>query len=194
MKANTTVKLIAPMVAHVQQQKGMVLIIALLIMVSMTILGVSTMSSTSLEEKMTFNFRDRQLAFQAAEAALREGERFVASNNMDPAKFYADCETGSPGWCECSAGCSVEYWSDAVLDVWNDPNKHREYTIAYSEVSAAPRYIIERMGNTCSAQSLINSGGSTCQATDPVMFRITALGYGASASTRVMLQSTYRKD
>ena len=170
-----------------QGQKGMVLIIALIIMFSMTLLGVSTMTTTSLEERMAFNFRDRQLAFQSAEAALREGERYVQDNNMDPTKFNNNCNI-NPGWCNCISGCNVEYWSDATLNVWNNAAKHRSYTTTVSGVASQPKYIIENMGNTCLATQL------TCNPSDPVMFRITALGYGTSLKTKVMLQSTYRKD
>lgn len=53
-------------------QKGVVLITGLVFLVMMTILGVTAMQNTVLEERMAGNLRDENLAFQAAEAALRK--------------------------------------------------------------------------------------------------------------------------
>ena len=54
------------------KQKGMVLILVLSLLLAMTVLGVSSMSTSTLETRMANNFQDRNSAFQAAEAALRE--------------------------------------------------------------------------------------------------------------------------
>ncbi len=59
------------------RQRGVVLVTGLIFLVMMTLLGVTAMQTTMLEEKMAGNLRDEILAFQAAEAALREGEMFL---------------------------------------------------------------------------------------------------------------------
>ncbi len=53
---------------------GAELIVALIMLLLITIVGVSAMQTTTMEEKMAGNLRDRHIAFQAAEAALRQGE------------------------------------------------------------------------------------------------------------------------
>lgn len=55
-------------------QSGVVLIISLVILLLLTLLGLTGMQTTSLEEKMANNMRDKNIAFQAAEAALKIGE------------------------------------------------------------------------------------------------------------------------
>ena len=55
-------------------QRGATLIIALIFLLLMTLIGVTSMQSTTLQERMAGNTRDRNLALQAAEAALRQGE------------------------------------------------------------------------------------------------------------------------
>ncbi|KEA64591.1 Type IV fimbrial biogenesis protein PilX [Marinobacterium lacunae] len=56
------------------------LIVALIMLLLISIIGVSAMQSTSMEERMAGNLYDRHTAFQAAEAALREGEaQFVSA-------------------------------------------------------------------------------------------------------------------
>ena len=61
----------------VKSQSGAVLIISLIMLLALTIIGITSSSVTGLEEKMAANAKDMNLAFQAAEAALREVEATV---------------------------------------------------------------------------------------------------------------------
>ena len=53
------------------RQRGVVLVIALIMLMVVTMLSVSTLSVTAQQERMSGNVRDRNLAFQAAEAAVQ---------------------------------------------------------------------------------------------------------------------------
>lgn len=57
-----------------RRQRGGALAIALILLLVMTLLGVQSMRSNIQQERMAANQQDRDLAFQAAEAALRVGE------------------------------------------------------------------------------------------------------------------------
>lgn len=57
-----------------RRQRGAVLIVALVMLLLLTMIGLSSMRGTSLQEAMAGNLRDGNLALQAAEAALRKGE------------------------------------------------------------------------------------------------------------------------
>ncbi len=69
-------------------QKGIVLPIVLIFLLIMMILGLTSIRNVTLEEKMAGNSSYQQIAFHAAEQALRECERDV----MDPAKpkYFGD--------------------------------------------------------------------------------------------------------
>ena len=54
-----------------RRQQGAILFVSLIILLLLTILGVTSMSSVTMEERMAGNMRDGDLAVQAAEAALR---------------------------------------------------------------------------------------------------------------------------
>ena len=177
----------------VNSQKGMVLILVLSLLLALTILGVSSMSTSTLETRMANNFQDRNAAFQAAEAALREGERLVETSNFDGSQFSNQCTNGL---CECNKSTTCDYNGNDALTfweqdvVWNTSTKHLTYqTIDLTELASPAKYIIEHMGNVCPDTD------PTCTpaATDPRMFRITATGYGTTATAKVMLQSTYKK-
>ncbi len=56
------------------RESGVVLVIALIFLLMLSLIGVSAMQGTTVQEKMTGNLRDQYSAFNAAEAALRAGE------------------------------------------------------------------------------------------------------------------------
>ena len=75
-------------VGHGNRQKGAALVTSLIILLMLTLMGVAAMQTTTLEEKMAGNLRNENLAFQAAEAALRAGEAYLQGFAIGP--FVAD--------------------------------------------------------------------------------------------------------
>lgn len=57
-----------------ESERGAVLLVSLVMLLLLTLIGLAGMRMVQLEERMAGNLRDRQMAFQAAEAALRAGE------------------------------------------------------------------------------------------------------------------------
>jgi type IV pilus assembly protein PilX len=80
-------------------QSGAVLVISLIMLLLLTLIGISSIQTTSLEEKMAGNLRDRNIAFQAAESAIRDAEqdiRGIGTTPRSPAisgitDFYINC-------------------------------------------------------------------------------------------------------
>lgn len=66
-------------------QRGNTLLTVLVLLLVMTLLALASLRIGSLEERMTANLFDRSLAFQATEAALREGEALALSLESPPA-------------------------------------------------------------------------------------------------------------
>lgn len=56
------------------KQTGSALIISLLMLLVMTMLGITSMSTSTLQEKMAANDRNQKVAFQNAEIALNDSE------------------------------------------------------------------------------------------------------------------------
>ncbi len=73
------------------RQRGATLVIVLILLLVMTVLGVASMRGVLLEERMSANMLDRSYAFQAAEAALREGEALAQGR---PRPTVAGCVNG----------------------------------------------------------------------------------------------------
>ncbi|SCZ46720.1 MULTISPECIES: PilX N-terminal domain-containing pilus assembly protein [unclassified Pseudomonas] len=64
-----------PPMKHSQQ--GMALLVSLVFLLLLTLIGLSSMQSATLQEKMTSSVMQRNQSFQIAEAALRVGESAV---------------------------------------------------------------------------------------------------------------------
>jgi type IV pilus assembly protein PilX len=62
------------------RQRGMALLVSLVFLLLLTLIGLSSMQSATLQEKMTSSVMLRNQSFQAAEAALRIGESAVQAD------------------------------------------------------------------------------------------------------------------
>jgi len=62
-----------------RKQRGAILVVALIMLLLLTLIGIGSMQGTTLQERMAGNMRDEGLAFQAAETALRQGEATLTS-------------------------------------------------------------------------------------------------------------------
>lgn len=103
--------------ARLQQQAGAVLPISLIMLLLLTLIGVTGSQVTGLQEKMAGNMRDQSIAFQAAEAALRDAEQDILIRNIRTrnyvTEFDANCNkdnienTADDGLCDRSWGRSA---------------------------------------------------------------------------------------
>ncbi|WP_158967098.1 PilX N-terminal domain-containing pilus assembly protein [Paraglaciecola sp. L3A3] len=72
-----------------QKNSGMVMVFALLILMSLTILGVSSVSSSLMQNKMAVSMEKRSLAFDAAESAIgavmfeSEDKTLLSNDNLN---------------------------------------------------------------------------------------------------------------
>ncbi len=66
------------------KQRGAALIVSLIILLVMTLIGVTSMQTTIMQEKMAGNSRDLSMAFQAAEGAARTGETWLSGLTAVP--------------------------------------------------------------------------------------------------------------
>lgn len=204
-----------PDIHGVKNQQGAVLIVCLVILLVMTVLGVSNMQSTAVQYKMAKNNQDRQVAFQVAETALTKVERLLQENGHDIGELQActandaSCYDNQCGGGKCFIGsyptggaisdCSLtpvisagNYWSRSDLDVWNDAAKHSTVSIDSSTKFPDPKYIVEFLCYI-DKDSDVATDCSANPATDcAALYRITTLATSEDAKGRVMLQSTFK--
>jgi len=160
-------------------QRGIALIASMLILIIITLLGLSTMRSAGLQERMSGNQYDRNVVLEAAEAALRQGEAIAAA----PLTIPATCTNGV---CPKPVAGMADRWSDTNFTDW------RAATSTNSALVSA-QFIIEDMGpqpadGTCHLQIPVEP---TCLVP---LYRVTAQARATnSRGTIVTLQSNIRQ-
>jgi len=65
-------------------QRGMVLPITLVLLVIITVVAMAGLDGSKSKERLALRLLDREIAFQAAEAALRAGEAWVEEQRVPP--------------------------------------------------------------------------------------------------------------
>ena len=179
-----------------RSQRGAALIVSLIMLLVLTILGVNSMKTAILEEKMSGNLRDFNLAFQASESVLRYGEQEVRTALDRDSAFVANCVGGL---CLPST-TDTPVWEDPVKVVWDTRTNTRSFGHLDGSTgpwggNTEPSYIVERLPPPALPQrgdSLTQGGGYGPRNNDQY-FRITAWSRGGTASSVAKLQSTYRK-
>ena len=158
-------------------QRGVALAIALVFLLLLTMIGVTAMQTGTLQERMAGNVRDRNVAFQYAEEALRDAERRLQSGAID----------GADGFSEVHEDGMAPKWEE-VTDC--NSNQVRVLT-AITAAAAAPCYYIEALN--------IDVQGSDQQDLEfgeyrpPMSFtlyQVTAIGTGRTNDALVVLRTT----
>lgn len=159
------------------------MVIGLLLLLMSTALALTAVKATKTEERLAGNTQDRETAFQAAEAALREAESLLeqpALPALPRQGWHRYLDNNTPAPLALGANNSIAYTRSAELTGLN------------GDAALAPRYVIEEMAaGSVTGSSLVI--GTRYNKEWRNIYRITALGYGGSATTRVVLQSTFRR-
>ena len=172
------------------KEEGVVLFMCMVMLLLLTVLGISSVQTTTLQQRMARNAGDTNLAFQAAESALRDGEEYLetltALTDFDGANaenngFYYEEDPGNdPNW--------------KTLD-WSGADGYRDAETSITGVEITPKYIVEHVKTVISdadALNLDNIGQDTGSGRTQI-FRVTARGTGGTATAQVMIQGTYGK-
>ena len=172
-----------------RQQTGAALITGLIFMVVLTLVAMAGMRTTLMEQRMATNARNRDTAFQAAEAALRKGIADLRGGTILKINFPATgagCTTSTPkGLCRPAAIGSPPIWN-TIFPAGQASTSSQAATntgIASPLVANSPQYIIELLPDVQAP------GGSLGQMVTP--YRITARGWGRTSEAQATVQATY---
>ncbi len=167
------------------RQAGVTLVVSLVLLIAMTLLGVTSIQTTRTEIAMAGNLREAGLTFNAAESGLRFAETFVETSITTT--DYADVTIGL----YAEADVDPDY---ADYTIWA-ASQDAAFSLAY--VVEDPKFIIRYLGDRSQNEvAKINIGGyGTAQPGITVSnFRVTARGTGQSGNARRFIQSYYGKE
>lgn len=179
-----------PQIIVIKQQTGAVLIVGLVLLLILTVIGLASIRGSDLQERMAGNMRDRNIAFQSAEAALRRGE--VKLNS---------------GLLPSFTGSEIGYWPDLNKQpalktrptTWDKDEWEANSVLlpddTVSGVVEQPRYTIEKVivtGLAASQGSAVDHE-SLEKMNEAEYFRITSRALGLTEDTEVVLQTTFAR-
>jgi len=187
MNANVTLR----SAKAVRAEQGFVLVTGLLFLVIVTLLGLALFRSSGLMERVSANTRDKQRAFETAQAALQYGEWFLG-NSTTQVKSACTTTTGKTVATlhVCTEALSVSQATIAALGwqpsafTYTQPNltvaAGGGVTSSGTDINyqAPPGVYLEDLG--------LMSDGKT------ELYQVTAYGYGGNADTSSVVRSTYK--
>ena len=157
------------------RESGSVLIVSLVMLLLLSLIGVAGIQSTVMQDRMAANLLDKDLAFQATEAALREGEDSLA--------------TGVPISFPNSGGLyriGADNRPDWPADLSDTGSGVTTYSGNFPGVDSQPRYYIEQI------DTIPAPGCDLTSYCEPVYYRITAAGVGGSDKATAAITTVYR--
>lgn len=170
-----------------KQQQGAVLAVSLIMLLLLTMVGITGMQTTSLEEKMAGNTNNLNLSFEASETALRIGEQFI-----DGLTAHV---VGTPS---CTAPCQDHIYSLGQID----PTVVTNWTpAAMTELPAGtlptgsggvatqPMYYLEYEQFVPYSLNIGMAG-----ITGRVMYRVSGHGIGGNNLATTTLQTQFTKE
>lgn len=176
-----------------KRETGAVLIVGLVMVLLISIIAVSAIRGSNLQESMAGNMRERNLSFQSSESALRVGESLVSDQASRPlmtnsSGMYSDTYK--------TPNNSVLTFTDAN---WKDAGKVKVASLGFDAdlFSRQPTYVVEELdpdigigaameGSAIDLEGMQSTG-------DITPYRVTARGYGASENSVKTLQTTYNR-
>ena len=172
--------------ASLNHQSGVVLAISLIMLVLLTLIGITGMNVTILEEKMANNLKDQNMAFQAAEAALRGGEAniedIVAVGAFDGSGGLFGEDDALPDF--------------LLTDSWSSSNSIEFTASGITGITTQPRYYVKHVSTgEASGNSSINitGYGDVLAGAAVSYFTITSRGTGGTNNSQVFLRGYYGK-
>lgn len=198
-------------------QRGLSLIVVMLILIVVSVLGVGGIQISMMGERSTRNERDMQVAWQGAEAGLIDAEFDIeglpaASTNkrnsifkrgdVDLAKFIDNCgdsgqsiglcglkETGKPAWLTVDFTATGTGAKAVELGTYTG----RDFPSGVKGIQPAkpPRYVIEPIWDRYGVKSYRTHAPGASNDRSYV-YRVTSMGFGPNGETQGVLQMIYR--
>lgn len=175
------------------RHRGAVLVVGLIFLVLLTLIGVTAFNVATQEERMASNARDRMVAFEAAERALRDCEQYLGTPL--PPRVSAN-GTIDPGMYEVPIPANP---TDPLLpEVWTQLNwntasptggaNNTARQITVPGTAGVAKCIVELVAPVTRQRASIRAELPIQQDT---AYQVTARGLGINVNTQVFLQSFY---
>lgn len=173
------------MVNNTKTQHGAALILSLLLLLVMSLLAISSMQGTVMQERMVSAEREGMVSLEIAESAIRDAEVFV------------DGLTTLTGF----NGTNGLYgMGNATPDplagaTWAGGNVRDATVVAVNGNNVTPRFYVEHVGDAENQENLMEGQGYGGPiATEAQAFRIVAWSPGVTGISQRVIESFYTRE
>jgi type IV pilus assembly protein PilX len=169
-------------------QRGVVLVSSLLLLLVVTIMALSMFRSFGMQEKIAGNMREKQRALQAAESAQVYAEQWLIANSATaPAVCNSQLNANLSQGQICSnqlppANLLTVPWKIGAAPVgvtYTPTGMNVTTTSVFNSYSRAPSFYIWDAGTSADP----NVPGE--------VFQVDAVGFGGNANTAAVVESTF---
>ena len=175
-------------IRSLNRNRGAVLVVALILLLVLTLIGVTAARMQTAQEGMARNEDNHQLALQAAEAALRDGEALISLHSD------ADFLTDNNGLFDLASELQATTAASVADTIdWSSPGtQSMQYSGAplggVPQAPQAAQIIIEKLPPVAGPGSPLTGSGYGLNAQWQV-YRVTAHAEGGDSTSSVTLQS-----
>lgn len=183
----------------VKKQQGAVLVVSLLLLLVMTVLALGASQTTRLQERMSAGMRDRDLAFESAEAGVRNGERIIDSLVVAPLPCTSGrCQVYDPTVLPTSMAFQTPAWwsNNAWSYIANETFSTTHNTASSGGLisgggmaGADPQFVVEELEEVLDTLTAPTAGPPPSR----IYYRVTAAAQGGSQQAQVVLQTTFAR-
>lgn len=184
-----------------QKQQGAVLIIAMVLLLVMSLIGLSSVVSSTLQEKMASNVQQRTLARYAAETAVRAAEVYISTNIINKSRL-AMFNGANAGLYAATPVNPILFSNDLVKQAsvlsdtsvpanWTNANSVEVLDLTDKVKATNPRYVIEYVGRRSQGGTVVWSSSAPIERGAPHIFKITAIGWARDAGVYSVLQTHF---
>lgn len=169
------------------RQQGAALLMGLVLLLIMTLLGISAMRGTTLQERMAGALHEQNLALQSAESALRAGEQALLNS--------VTLNFSQPGWYDSNETDKTPDWENNATTLSETGDGVVEHDPEGVSRENNPQYYVVRIpvvqADSAEGTSMALGDGTVNNEYD--MYRIVARGFGNNTRSVVVVESTFRR-
>ncbi|MSQ98698.1 MAG: hypothetical protein EXR85_05295 [Xanthomonadales bacterium] len=176
-----------------KKQNGAVLLVGLMLLVVLVVLGVAGFQSAIIQEKLSGNFRDQSVAFEAAEAGTRWSSAWIQSLGKGalarPFPCSSGCTNTSRVWEQGvypdSPTPKDALWSTARAYGTN-PTNDSNLAVSVPMVHSQPTFIMEQ-------QIFLRDDLAGAPNKGVAFYRISGRGIGERSSSSAIVRAVIAK-
>lgn len=181
----------APLAPAVNRQSGAALLVALMMLLIITLIGLTAARSQTLEVRLSSNLQNRNIAVESGEATLRDGEAGLFQG------IYTNFAQNGKGLYTVDASVTQAWYLNSAV-VWSSSSNtviayptNGAPTIGSDNAAQGGLFIVEQMPAVTVPGESISAQTYGAGVPPSSVYRVTTKAVGGDTTSNVTLQSLF---